>query len=145
MCSATQAVKCGVASSSPSSLASVSLSFQSTRTILLFVSILLACRTVTVHLTLSHSHSFTYVFTVFSRHFGCGSHSLEPVNLPWELLRKRFPDTSLCVLLLLLLLLPQFPDTLENYLLGWSKRGESLVSSCISSLGYHLFDAIGHH
>ena len=36
MCSATQAVKCGVASSSPSSLASVSLSFRSTCTILLF-------------------------------------------------------------------------------------------------------------
>ena len=36
MCNATQAVKCGVASSSPSSLASVSLSFRSTCTILLF-------------------------------------------------------------------------------------------------------------
>ena len=36
MCSATQAVKCGVASSSPSSLASVSLSFWSTCTILFF-------------------------------------------------------------------------------------------------------------
>ena len=36
MCSATQAVKCGVASSSPSSLASVSLSFRSTCTILLY-------------------------------------------------------------------------------------------------------------
>ena len=42
---------------------------------------------------------------------------LEPVDLPCELLRKRFPETSLCVLLLLLL--PQFPDTLENYVRSW--------------------------
>ena len=36
-----------------------------TRTILLYVSIFFACRTVTVHPILSRSHSFTYVFTVF--------------------------------------------------------------------------------
>ena len=38
------------------------LLFGPTRTILLYVSIFLACRTVTVHPTLSRSHSFTYVF-----------------------------------------------------------------------------------
>ena len=30
------------------------------------------CDTVSIHPTLSRSHSFTYVFTVFSRHFRCG-------------------------------------------------------------------------
>ena len=34
-----------------------------------YVSIFLACRTVTDHPTLSRSHSFTYVFTVFIKAF----------------------------------------------------------------------------
>ena len=30
------------------------------------------CDTVSIHSTLFRSHSFTYIFTVFSRHFKCG-------------------------------------------------------------------------
>ena len=61
MCSATQAVKCGVASFIELSVPLVQFYFTSQFS--------LACRSVTVHPTLSRSHYFTYVFTVFSRHF----------------------------------------------------------------------------
>ena len=78
MCSATQAVKCGVASSSPSSLASVSLSFQSQLynfTFPLCRPDSPCCDTVPVHPTLSRSHFSQMFFTAFSRHFRCGIYS----------------------------------------------------------------------
>ena len=58
--------------------------FGPTRTILLYVSIVLACRTVTVHPTLSRSHYFTYVFTVFSRHFRCGIYTFQIPGKPFQ-------------------------------------------------------------
>ena len=75
MCSATQAVRCCVASSFPSSLASVSLSFQShlyNFTLPHFCPDSPCCDTVSVHPILYPEPFFTYVFTVFSRHFRCG-------------------------------------------------------------------------
>ena len=64
MCSATQAVKCGAASSSPSSLASVSLSFRFQLynfTFSLGRPDSPCYDTVSVHPTLSRSHFFTNV------------------------------------------------------------------------------------
>ena len=71
MCSATQTVKCGVESSSPSSLASVSLSFRFhlyNFTFPLCCPDSPCCDTVSVHPTLYPWPFFTYVFTVFSLH-----------------------------------------------------------------------------
>ena len=68
MCSATQAVKCGVASSSPSSLASVSLSFRSTRTILLFHFVVLILLVVILYQFIQlfiRSH-FSHMFSLYS-------------------------------------------------------------------------------
>ena len=84
MCSATQAVKFGAASSSPSSLASVSLSFRSTCTILLFHFVVLILLVVILYqfiqlFTRSHfSHMFSLyshgilgvVFTRLKQHLG---------------------------------------------------------------------------
>ena len=68
MCSATQAVKCGVASSSPSSLASVSLSFRSTCTILLFHIVVLILLVVILYQFIqlfTRSH-FSHMFPLYS-------------------------------------------------------------------------------
>ena len=68
MCSATQAVKCGVASSSPSSLASVSLSFRSTCTILLFHIFVLILLVVILYQFIqlfTRSH-FSHMFSLYS-------------------------------------------------------------------------------
>ena len=68
MCSATQAVKCGVTSSSPSSLASVSLSFRSTCTILLFHFVILILLVVILYQFIplfSRSH-FSHMFSLYS-------------------------------------------------------------------------------
>ena len=68
MCSATQAVKCGVASSSPSSLASVSLSFRSTCTILLFHIVVLILLVVILYQFIqlfTRSH-FSHMFSLYS-------------------------------------------------------------------------------
>ena len=68
MCSATQAVKCGVASSSPSSLASVSLSFRSTCTILLFRIVVLILLVVILYQFIqlfTRSH-FSHMFSLYS-------------------------------------------------------------------------------
>ena len=68
MCSATQAVKCGVASSSPSSPASVSLSFRSTCTILLFHIVVLILLVVILYQFIqlfTRSH-FSHMFSLYS-------------------------------------------------------------------------------
>ena len=68
MCSATQAVKSGVASSSPSSLASVSLSFRSTCTILLFYIVVLILLVVILYQFIqlfTRSH-FSHMFSLYS-------------------------------------------------------------------------------
>ena len=68
MCSATQAVKCGVASSSPSSLASVSLSFRFHSynfTLPHYVFILLAVILYQLIPLFSRSH-FSHLFSVYS-------------------------------------------------------------------------------
>ena len=68
MCSATQAVKCGVASSSPSSIASVSLRFRSTCTFLLFHIVVLILLVVTLYQFIplfSRSH-FSHMFSLYS-------------------------------------------------------------------------------
>ena len=65
---ATQAVKCGVASSSPSSLASVSLSFRSTCTILLFHIVVLILLVVILYQFIqvfTRSH-FSHMFSLYS-------------------------------------------------------------------------------
>ena len=68
MCSATQAVKCGVASSSPSSLASVSLSFRSTCTILLFHIVVLILLVVILYqfIQLFTRRNFSHLFSLYS-------------------------------------------------------------------------------
>ena len=68
MCSATQAVKCGVASSCPSSLASVSLSFRSTCTIFLFHIVVLILLVVILYQFIqlyTRSH-FSHMFSLYS-------------------------------------------------------------------------------
>ena len=71
MCSATQAVSCGVASSSPSSLASVSLSFQSTRTVLLFHIVVLILLVVVLYqfFQLFPRRHFSHMFSLYSHGF----------------------------------------------------------------------------
>ena len=68
MCSATQAVKCGVASSSPSSPASVSLRFRPTCTILLFHIVVLILLVVILYQFIqlfTRSH-FSHMFSLYS-------------------------------------------------------------------------------
>ena len=68
MCSATQAVKSCVASSSPSSLASVSFSFRSTCTILLFHIVVLILLVVILYQFIqlfTRSH-FSHMFSLYS-------------------------------------------------------------------------------
>ena len=68
MCSATQAVKCGVASSSPSTLAPVSLSFRSICTILLFHIVVLILLVVILYQFMqlfTRSH-FSHCFSLYS-------------------------------------------------------------------------------
>ena len=42
-------------------------------------------------------------------------------------------------------LLLHIPDTLENYYWSQPRRGESFTQSCLSILGYHIFDATSQH
>ena len=71
MYSATQVVKCGVASSSPSSLASVSLSFQSTYTSLLFHIVVLILLVVILYqfIQLFPRSHFSQMFSLYSHGF----------------------------------------------------------------------------